>query len=387
MTAIALADRGLTGTVSGLLGELTVLEELRLLDNSLTGAIPSKLGRLESLTYLSMGGNSLTGCVPPSLRSAELNDLDALGLHDCLPPIEVSSRRQRLEGGAYLVQLPGEAPLIFDVPDGLPLAPGGTVRVPSLAGLSPVLLLRHEDRRLAAVFDPKTGGEGPAVVDDWEGPDPLLRWVIESAWLGAPGAPRLVPPALTVLASGSAGQIVLEWTPAPAGAVVWEYRVRKPEEAWWGEWTAVGGSDANTRRHRLTGLERGAAHRFEVRPHPGHAGLTYPAAEATPLEEGRDGIARAIPGQALEQGRLFRAGETPYTFRVPQGLPLALDAVWETPSGSTRIRWVETTSGSALTYDTEWRSLVRLHVVHDGAPRGITALFDQLMESIGNQPE
>ena len=50
VTAIALAGRGLTGTISGLLGELTALEELRLLDNSLTGAIPSKLGRLESLT-------------------------------------------------------------------------------------------------------------------------------------------------------------------------------------------------------------------------------------------------------------------------------------------------------------------------------------------------
>jgi len=385
VTTIDLAERGLTGTISGLVGELSALKELRLSGNSLTGAIPSKLGLLEGLTSLSMGGNPLTGCVPPPLRSAARHDLDALGLHDCLPPIEVSSGRQRLGGGSYLVQLPGEAPLIFDVPDGLPLALRGTVRVPSLAGFSRVLLLEHEDGRRAAGLDTRTAGEGPPVGDGQEGPDPLLRRVIESAWLGAQDTPRTVPPALTALASGSAGQVVLEWTPAPVVAVAWEYRVLRPGETFWREWRGVPG-DASTTRYRLTGLELGAAYRFEVRPHPGHPGLRYPTVEVTPLEEGRDGIARAIAGQPLEEGRLFRAGETPYAFRVPPGLPLALDAVWETASGSTRIRWVEPGSGSSLTYDTLGDIVVETSVRRD-APPDAWNLFDQLLDSISYQPE
>ncbi len=380
--SITLAGRGLSGTISGLLGELTALEGLELAGNSLTGAIPSKLGLLEGLTRLSLSGNPLTGCVPPPLLGAARSDLGALRLPDCLPPIEVSSGRQPLEGGTFLIDLPGEAPLIVDVPEGLRLVRGALTPIPSPAGLVSVLLLRHEDGRLAAVFDPATAREGPAVVDDREGPDPLVRRVIESAWLGAPEAPRMVRPALTVLASGSAGEVVLEWTTAPAGAVVWAYRVRRPGEPSWGRWTPVPGSHAATVRHRLTGLERGALHGFEVRPHPGHAGLAYPAAEATPLEEDEDGIARAIVGQPLEEGGLFRAGETRYTFRVPPGLPLALDAVWETAWGSTRIRWAEPRSGSSLTYDADWGTWARRHVVADGAPPGIEELFEQLVESI-----
>ena len=386
MTAVSLTGRGLTGTISGLLGELTALEELELSGNSLTGTIPSKLGLLPRLTYLSLGGNPLTGCLPP-LRAAARTDLDDLRLHDCLPPVEVSSRRQPMEGGSFLIDLPGEAPLVFDVPEGLRLVRGALTRIPSRAGLVPVLLLWHEDGRLAAVFDPRTAGEGPAVRDEWEGPDPLLRRVIESAWLGAPGSSRTDPPALTALASGSPGQVVLEWTMAPAGAVVWEYRVRRPGEASWGRWTAVPGSDAETTRHRLTGLQRGAPHGFEVRPRPGHAGLAYPPVEATPLEEGEDGIARAIVGQPLEEGRLFRAGETRYTFWVPSGLPLALDAVWETGAGSTRIRWVEPHSGSSLTYDGLRGTWVRLHAVYDRAPPDIESLLQQLGDSIRDQPE
>ena len=95
VTKLQLANRGLNGELSGLLGHLTGLEELRLDGNALTGAIPSRVSQLTRLTHVYLGGNALTRCVPPSLRAVANNDIASLGLADCLPPIEVFDRDGR----------------------------------------------------------------------------------------------------------------------------------------------------------------------------------------------------------------------------------------------------------------------------------------------------
>ena len=115
---LSLTGSGLTGELSGLLGNLRGLEELRLDGNALTGAIPSKVSQLTRLTHAYLGGNALTRCVPPSLRAVANNDLASLGLPDCLPPMAASSEDEILTDGSYL-RRGGRSSLIFDVPAGV----------------------------------------------------------------------------------------------------------------------------------------------------------------------------------------------------------------------------------------------------------------------------
>ncbi len=119
-----LTGSGLTGELSGLLGELTSLQELRLGGNALTGAIPSKLGQLTRLTHVYLGGNALTRCIPPSLHAVADNDLTSLGLPDCLLPIEAYPDGDTiLSDGSFVLR--GDlssifdSSLIFDVPAGI----------------------------------------------------------------------------------------------------------------------------------------------------------------------------------------------------------------------------------------------------------------------------
>ena len=205
--------------------------------------------------------------------------------------------------------------------------------------------------------------------------------MIESAWLGPPDGPRTPPPTLTAAASGHPGGFVLEWTLARAGAGRWQYRQWGPDEGAWGAWRDVTGSDASTTRHRITGLKRGAPYRFEVRLRPEQAGVTYDAVEATALEGGSDDIPRAVPGQALEEGRRFRVGETRYTFRVPARPAVRPRQGVADPLGIDPDRWTEPGSGSAVTYDVDWGIGVEFSYRYP-VPAGLRALFDQLLESI-----
>ena len=82
---LLLDSNELTGSIPAELGRLTNLEALKLSDNQLTGSIPGTLRNLANLTLLSLGGNRLTGCVPAGLRDVARNDLDRLGLPDCIP--------------------------------------------------------------------------------------------------------------------------------------------------------------------------------------------------------------------------------------------------------------------------------------------------------------
>ncbi len=129
VTALSLANRGLTGVLSGMLGDLTGLTELRLNGNALAGLIPSKLAQLTSLTHVSMSGTAFTGCAPPVLRRVATNDVAGSGLADCGAPPDISYYvgNEVLTAGTYqFIWKEGDPPLIFDVPEGLTMRVDGS---------------------------------------------------------------------------------------------------------------------------------------------------------------------------------------------------------------------------------------------------------------------
>ena len=99
-------NAGLTGTIPATLGSLAALTSLDLSDGGWSGAIPVELGSLTSLTSLDLGGNALTGEVPAELGSlTALTSLDlggnaltgvapaALGLLTSLTTLDLSGNR------------------------------------------------------------------------------------------------------------------------------------------------------------------------------------------------------------------------------------------------------------------------------------------------------
>ena len=61
---LRVSAKGLEGSISPQLGNVTELEELYLNNNQLTGAIPVDLQRLTKLTTLFLGGNEFSGAIP-----------------------------------------------------------------------------------------------------------------------------------------------------------------------------------------------------------------------------------------------------------------------------------------------------------------------------------
>ena len=99
-------NTGLTGTIPTVIGSLAALTSLDLSDGGWSGAIPVELGSLTSLTTLDLGGNALTGEVPAELGSlTALTSLDlggnaltgeapaALGLLTALTTLDLSGNR------------------------------------------------------------------------------------------------------------------------------------------------------------------------------------------------------------------------------------------------------------------------------------------------------
>ena len=280
VTKLQLANRGLDGELSGLLGNLTGLEELRLGGNALTGTIPSKFSRLTRLTHAYLGGNALTHCVPPSLRTVANNDIASLGLPDCLPPIAAINHRQILTEGSYVFFWDGSV-LIFDVPVGAEVAEGMILLTRSRAGYPPrgaALMLEHSGGRSKVGLSVSSGAEWTSegnerrVDRNARGVSELFDRIVESAWPGAPGTAYTLPPKLDVGAFLGGGELELEWTIARAGATRWQYRQKGPgagASAAWGAWTDVPDSDGSTTSHRLTGLQPGG-YNFQVRPWMAH---------------------------------------------------------------------------------------------------------------------
>ena len=84
LTGLSLYSNHLTGEIPAELGSLSNLTYLYLFNNQLTGEIPAELGNLTNLRWLYLQGNQLTGCIPEGLRDVPDNDLDELGLDDCV---------------------------------------------------------------------------------------------------------------------------------------------------------------------------------------------------------------------------------------------------------------------------------------------------------------
>ncbi len=179
VTKLDLTRKGLHGELSGLLGDLTALTELRLDFNRLTGIVPSKLQQLTSLTYLSMEANLFTGCLPASLRKVANNDLATLGLADCAAPIDISQTAPAvLSGGTYKFTLnEGDPPFIFDVPTGIKLEVVAYVFGPSLYDQHGRKLYGEVGLELKAVGD-----------DSWIVLDTQVGGVEWNRWIDPSGA-------------------------------------------------------------------------------------------------------------------------------------------------------------------------------------------------------
>ena len=190
VTKLELARSGLTGELSGLLGDLDGLTELRLDRNALSGRIPSKLTQLSDLAHLYLGGNTLSGCVPTFPSSVTNNDLATLGLTDCDAPTDVSFGRHTLGEGSYEFTLT-DTPLHFDVPQGLRLEIVGLVVSDSDAGggSGAGLILRDTQGGSWICLDVEGAEECSRWVLDADGGtiEPLLDRIAESLWMG--GAP------------------------------------------------------------------------------------------------------------------------------------------------------------------------------------------------------
>ena len=182
VTKLHLANNGLTGQVSGLIGELTGLTELRLNGNKLTGRLPSKLGQLTRLTHAYIAGNAFAGCVPPLLRTVANNDVVHVGLADCAEPIDVSFEHGPLTAGAYQFRWDDQSvPLIFDIPPGLTLRVDAVV-IPEVGEdgsyAPPGLILQHYQGDSWICLDLEDGSE-------------CNRWTPSSAAVRESSSPRV----------------------------------------------------------------------------------------------------------------------------------------------------------------------------------------------------
>ena len=84
LQVLSLANNQLIGRIPSEIGDLTSLKTLALNDNLLSGEVPLELAVLNNLEVLKLSGNNLRGCVPENLREVQDNDLDMLGLSDCV---------------------------------------------------------------------------------------------------------------------------------------------------------------------------------------------------------------------------------------------------------------------------------------------------------------
>ena len=197
VTALNLANLGLDGELSGLLGNLTGLATLNLSGNVLTGMIPSKLiALLTNLTTVSLAGTSFTGCAPDELlRTSATNDVAATGLDDCGPLAELPLGAV-IPPGTYRHEEPGAGytglrPIVFDVPAGLSLRYSGMVQVQHARGSSGGKYgLALTDTVTGAFLNinlthENEGGRGLAQLDDEatkQRLNKLFDLILESTW-------------------------------------------------------------------------------------------------------------------------------------------------------------------------------------------------------------
>lgn len=319
VTKLELANLGLTGELSGLLGNLTALTTLRLDGNGLTGGIPSRLSQLPRLTHLYLGDNRLRGCIPPSLGVVPNTDVHSLGLPHCQPPIDISYGNHTLTEGTYQFTLSErEPPLIFDVPAGIDLSLGYLVHGDG----DGIILNTASGPWLGLNLNPCAGwGRWPRDMDTSAGTlGARFDRIEESRWVGEGAWPP--PPDLTVLRVGTPTALALLWEDEPSLAATWQYRWRirdGTEAAPWSAWTDVPGSNVTTRRYWIGGLDVGGTYEFEVRGRGGMDNRASNTAEATTRAPGKDGIpAIGSRERVMGDGRTeWRVLDSDYVVTVP----------------------------------------------------------------------
>ena len=203
VTGLNLADLGLDGELSGLLGELTGLTTLNLSGDALTGMLPSKLGQLTNLTTVSLTGTDFEGCAPPVLRTAVTNDVTQT---DCGAPLGLAEwLTVHMPAGAYTFPPHPDRPqpgVVFDIP------PDSGLRFRGLAYISlnpdetrhvgPIGLFFtnaentvsfgidiYSMKELPRRFDDAFTSEGTASGYSKSEYDAIIDRIIESVWRGA----------------------------------------------------------------------------------------------------------------------------------------------------------------------------------------------------------
>ena len=194
VTALNLADLGLDGELSGLLGNLTGLTTLDLSDNALTGMLPSKLTLLTSLTTVSLSGTSFTGCAPDDLGDVATSDVP---LDDCGDPADLRGvgSGDAFAAGTYTYGDPSDGEtVVFDIPAGNKVELWGVFRAapdlseqpsPGHEGISSTIgiVIRNIGGSghvgIDAVYAGQwsRGGSPPAEIEE------LLDRIVESSWI------------------------------------------------------------------------------------------------------------------------------------------------------------------------------------------------------------
>ncbi|MBQ4820656.1 immunoglobulin domain-containing protein [Aquimarina sp. MMG016] len=93
VTAIKLANNGLSGALPNSIGNLSGLKSLYLEQNTISGTIPESIGSLSNLMFVVMRNNQLSGAIPPSIWN--LSNL-----------VTVALQNNQLSGGLPDIMLP-----------------------------------------------------------------------------------------------------------------------------------------------------------------------------------------------------------------------------------------------------------------------------------------
>ena len=230
---------------------------------------------------------------------------------------------------------------------------------------------------------------------------------------------RVIERTLVALSDGVAGELVLTWSDATAGASTatgWQYRMRiwgrdgdAPDDdapRTWGSWTRIPG-DGTVRRHRVTGLDEEWPYDFEVRPVAASGpGLPSNIGEGVTPRVGRDGIPRLnVPfltltgfgggggvygDQVVEGGRTYRLGDSERVITIPTGMNITVGIVANDHRSGLIFSLVDVVTGNRVVFDFGFHEVKRsIKPVADGddsAPDP-NVLFGQMLDSIRVQPE
>jgi len=384
VTKLILPDSDLHGGLSGLLGNLTGLKEVRLDGNNLDGLIPSKLVQVD-LTHLFLGGNGLEGCVPPPLRALPNHDLDSLGLPPCPPLRDISFQHHVLVQGTYRL-----GDVVFDVPAGAALDSHGY----ALNELGPNFYILSEVEPGAEVWIGWIGRDAVTHLRTTEGQFESIR---ESAWHASgevlsrwpesaeddasgttsmPATTSRLAPSLTVVSDGAPDALILEWVGGPADAVRWQYRegVGEGMNRRWSDWLDVPNSDGSTRSFRVEGLQRGQRYVYRVRAVEELDGL--PSALDGGTTQSADGIPRFIPGQVVLGDGVteWRFPNSDYVVTIPEGVRAR---TW----GPGNIALVGMFGETRMAFDQETGEMRSRYSIGE-PPEGATVLLEHIVATI-----